>query len=457
MRKRRVIFLILALALLAALATGCKVKKTTQPPVVLIIIDTLRADHVGCYGYERPITPALDTFAKNSIRFANAHAAASWTVPSMTSLFTSVYPWQHGVVYAEVANGTVKSQQVLSDQFQTMAESLKDAGYTTFGVSANYHMHEQYGMSQGFDHYKAFWFKDRFPVDKQIKRWLPKIKQVHKQGKPYFLYVHYFDPHHPYKFNDPYTHRVNPEITLGEADEFANRKFAELAVEGFFWENPDKMQLLIDLYDGEIAACDHSVGRLLKHLPGIEDAVVVITSDHGEAFGEHQNMIHGRDLYGEEVRVPLMIKLPKQQHAGMVIDHRVSLIDVFPTLAAMTGADAPDILVGIDLAPLWAKNAKPERLLFSGTERVPKQVWYAAIGPRFKLINLESANRWELYDIVANPGETENVFAREKTIALEYRRAIAEQRRQEPLHNPGITGEPMSDELRDTLKGLGYL
>lgn len=452
--KRLLIFFFL-LPVLAFGLGACK--KNNQPPIVLIVIDTLRADHVGINGYGRPTTPALDAFAKQGVRFTRSYAPASWTVPSMNSMFTGVYPPRHGVVFAEIENTNVASQQVMSDKFVTLAESLKEAGYATFGVSANYHMHEQYGMDQGFDHYKTFWFADRESVDNQLDIFLPQIKRLHKQGKPYFLFVHYFDPHHPYKIVKPFTERIAPDLDLEMVKKYSINNFIDWAQTGVFFEQPDKMAMLVDLYDGEVAACDDSLLKLLQNIPGYEQAAVIVTSDHGEAFGEHRNMIHGRDLYAETVNVPLAIKLPGGLKAGAVIDTPVSLIDLYPTIAALSGARPPKILDGLDLAPLW--NGKPfaERLLYSYTERVRAASWAAVIGPQYKLIHSIAEKKYMVFDQFADPGETNNVYDAHADLALEYRRQLAKARQQEPIYNPGVTGEPMTNELRETLRDLGYL
>ncbi|MHA1568229.1 MAG: sulfatase [Alphaproteobacteria bacterium] len=449
---------LIALALLVGVTFlfGCPLR-AKKPHIILVIIDTLRADHVTSYGYERPTTPHFEDLAHQAILFENTQAPASWTVPSMNSLFTGVYPWSHGVVYAETQAGSVQTQQKLSDRFVTLAETLQARGYETYGISANYHMHEQYGAAQGFDFYKTFSFSDREPVDRQFRFWLPQIERAVKRKKPYFLYIHYFDPHHPYKKVGAFTDRINRDIDLEEARKYAIEGFAELAQQRFFFENPDKMQLLVDLYDGEIAATDDSLGRLLKELPEFENAVIVVTSDHGEAFGEHENMIHGRDLYVETVRVPLIIRLPHDQHAELRIKDHVSLVDLYPTLAALAGAKIPEYLEGYDLAPLWSGKSLPERNLFTMTRRVVELTWYGIIGPRYKLVFLDSRNQYELYDMLEDPTEQRNIFQQNPDIAAKLRKLLAEARRETPLYNPDITGAAMTDELRETLKALGYL
>jgi arylsulfatase A-like enzyme len=442
------------LLILFALCLGCGAKK---PNIVIVLIDTLRADEVGAYGCPRRVTPNLDALAQKSVVFKNAQAPASWTVPSVTSLFTGVYPWSHGVIYAEVGNGNIKSQQKLSEKFVTLAETLHRTGYTTFCISANYHLHPQYGLAQGFDYDKVFLFTDREPVDRQFALWLPEMQRLQQRGAPYFLYVHYFDPHAPYKYHDDFTPLVNPRITPKEAADWGSVDYNNSIHNGIYYDQPDKMGLIRDLYDGEVMAADDSLGKLLKGLPDLDDSLVIVIADHGEAFGDHHNLSHGLDLYSETLRVPLVVKLPKNAHAGSFIDTPVSLIDLYPTLAALAGAVLPKYLEGADIAPLWLGGKTAQRMLFGMTQRDAAHIWYAAVGPRFKLLFHDSANRYELYDMRLDLREQNNVIKTNMDLARDYRRILSGERRRNPLFNPGVVGAPMSDELRSTLHQLGYL
>ena len=449
---KRVSRILPLLALLVVLA-GCGKK----PNIVIVLVDTLRADTVGAYGYSRKVTPHIDELAKKSVIFKNAHAAASWTVPSVTSLFTGVYPWSHGVIYAEIGDRTIKTQQKLSDKFVTLAESFKQRGYATFCISANYHLHEQYGLAQGFDYDKVFYFSDREQVDGQVRLWLPEIKKLQQRGKPYLFYVHYFDPHLPYKYVEPFTAQVNSQITIEDATRWGAIDLNSTKQREDYLADPAKMRLIRDLYDGEVAAADDSVGKLLAQLPDLDNTLVVFISDHGEAFGEHQNFSHGGDLYTETLRVPLMVKLPKNAHAGLVVQDQVSLIDLYPTLMKLVGGEKPKYLAGVDLAPLWSGGQLASRMLFAMTQRSSKYVWFGAIGPQYKLLYHDSANRYELYDMEEDLHELNNVLASQRDIAKEYRQILAKERRTPLLYNPGVVGAPMSDELRKTLRTLGYL
>lgn len=452
---------ILTLTLTITIAAGCKrlrqkAAKTDKPPIVLFVIDTLRADHVGAYGYARPTTPNLDQFAAKALRFNHAYATASWTVPSMSSLFTGVYPWDHGVTKAELVNvQEIEYQLTLNDQFQTLAEALRDAGYETFGVSGNYHMHEKYGMAQGFAHYKTFAFRDRDQVDMQVKDWLEQLRRVRQQGKPYFLYVHYFDPHHPYLAVDPFIREWLPKFDEEELKKIVLENFAEEANTGYFQKNPDKMQILIDLYDSEVKAADDSVGRWLRELPDIDQSLVVITSDHGEAFGDHDNLIHGRDLYNETLRVPLLVKFPGWKNPGAAVDTHVSLIDLYPTLAGVARAEKPTYLAGVDLIPLL-QQPNPERNLFATVERADELTWRAVVGPQYKWLLNVAADRQELYDLTTDPGEKQDLRKEMPAVAEQYFTLWVKTHRTQPLYPPGNAGT-IDPALRKNLKNLGYI
>jgi len=449
-RKAKPAILFLLLFLLA----GCQAK---QPPIVLIIIDTLRYDHVGADGYARKISPSLDLFARDAVRFEDAQAAASWTVPSMASLFTGVYPWDHGVVAAEVGNRSIKNQQVLSEQFVTLAETLKKAGYATWGVSANYHMHPQYGMEQGFEKYQVFRFCARDLVDKQLKSWLPQIALQWSKGQPYFLYVHYFDPHHPYLPVHPFIDQIHPNLNPEEAYKEGLEEQGHLLL-SYYLKNPDKMQMLVDLYDSEIQGVDESVGRLLDKLPGGDQAVVLITADHGEAFGEHQNMLHGTDLYEETLHVPLLVRLPHKNYAGTVNKNLTSLIDLYPTLATLARAKSPNYLRGMDLNQHWSGAPyKKNRRLFAMVERQPNAHWQCVLDQSYKLAERENPHQSELYDRRADPSEKINIIFKKSEVSNALKKELEQARPAKLMHNPGVTNRPMDKDLQKQLKGLGYL
>lgn len=465
MNNLRPTILLVALLALAVASTGCpqrKGKRTEKPPIIVVVIDTLRADHVGAYGYQRPTTRNIDDFGAGAVRFDRAQATATWTVPSMVSLFTGVYPWRHDIQTSELTGKrSVKEQPTLSEGFVTLAEALGEAGYLTMGVTANGHIAPQFGMAQGFEHYKVFDFVNRGPVDKQLARWVKHLRRAYRRGKPYFLYVHYFDPHHPYMPVHPYVDRWRPDVKLADVEAIIKTDFMKLIGKDHFLKNPSDMKLLVDLYDSEIAAVDASIKRLLNTLPGIDNAVVVITSDHGEAFGEQRAMLHGGDLFDETLRVPLFIRFPDGKQAGRVVPQTVSLIDLYPTLGNIAGAALPPYLEGVDLMPYLDGEPPETRDVFALVKRDPTRHWHGVINDMYKWVRRVTTSgktkRELLFDRVNDPKEKKNL-AKEKPDDVQKMRTTWDERpHPEVLFEPGTTGEEIDPATREQLRNLGYL
>ena len=279
------------------------------PNVVLITIDTLRADHLGSYGYERPTTPRIDQLAAESLVFEDAHAPSSWTLPSLASLMTSVYPSSHG---------TILREQVLGDGFRSLAEQLQGNGYYTGGIVSQAFASRRFGLDRGFSYFddklaelsrgnELFKKTSKVLSDKAIK-WLA-ARAAEETPRPWFLWLHYFDPHLAYV---PHS---------GYSEQFGTEKD-------------------IDLYDGEIAWTDFHVGRVLDALrdSGFEEnTVVVLTSDHGEEFGDHGGRYHRTTLYREVLHVPLIVRIPGRPPERS--SRLTSLVDVAPLILGLTESD----------------------------------------------------------------------------------------------------------------------
>lgn len=458
---QKIVFLALVLGLATSTLTGCRrllSRKPDKPPIIIILIDTWRADHAGVYGYQRDITTNIDLFATGAVRFDNAQATASWTVPSIVSLFTGVYPWRHGITRATLdGEKGVKSQPILNPRYITLAESLKAAGYATFGVSANGHLDPKYGMGQGFDNYEVFSFSNQGQVNDTLKKWNRQLRRTYRKGQPYFLFVHYFDPHHPYlphkKWLDEWRPGFDPKSVADYTD--AN-KFMKKVSKQFFYDNPAEMQVLIDLYDSEIAFVDNSLGGLLSKLPGAKDAVVVVTADHGEAFGDHHNMLHGSDLYRETMRVPLIIQWPGKQFAGRSVTAPVSLVDLYPTLAGWAGAAPPPYLDGRDLRALPDRPAGDD-LIYAETHRGDDHHWMAVLSGQYKWMREEDTGVEMLYRLDQDPAETRNLAEAEAEQNARLRELWEKRPHPAVLFEPGDTGKNIDPDLEKKLRNLGYL
>ncbi|NLH47368.1 MAG: sulfatase [Myxococcales bacterium] len=452
----------------AGLAIGCLIllwlsgcdgapnEAPPKPPVVLIVIDTVRDDHCGFDGYARQTTPFLAKFARQSVRFTAAHSSASWTLPSVATLFTGVSPTRHGMELASTEQDQQLLSQVLNDKFLTLAESLKERGYNTYGINANYHLQRKIGIAQGFDYYKIHRYSTRKKVDVTVEKTLEIIRAADSESQPYFLYVHYFDPHHPYKAQEPYFGQWHVPGKKDRDDQEVARRFDEK----YYLTHRAELADIVDRYDSEIAGCDESIGRWLPQVPRFDEALVIVTADHGEAFTDHDNLIHGGDLYEEVLHVPLLIRLPGGRSGGTTSDALVGLIDLYPTIAALTGATAPSYLEGLDLRPAQPglNPALAGRRLFAHTRHDPSSMWSALLNGKQKLLYRQNRETWMLFDLAADPAEKNDRLATLPVAETEAaRRDLRRQLLTLPLYRPGSIGQDLSEGLKKQMKSLGYL
>lgn len=328
--RGRSIAALLALAVGGALlgSPSCAPDAPARPNILLISIDTLRADHLGAYGYARPTSRCIDEFAKSAVLFEQAHSSASWTLPSLTSLMTSMYSSTHGCW---------KIDSRLDPSFHTLAELLRNFGYDTAMVASHTFLSSRYGLQKGFTHVDSKILQTD-PIknitspaitEKGIE-WLRAKAAVH-DGIPWCLWLHYFDPH------DDYLPHAGFSEQFGTTEE-------------------------MDLYDGEIAFTDHHVGAVLDELSRLhlsDDTIVVLVADHGEEFLEHGNMRHGSTLYEEVIRVPLIVRVPGL--APRRIAPVVPTVDVMPTLLELAGTKASFAIEGRSLLPLMRGENDAER------------------------------------------------------------------------------------------------
>jgi len=423
--------LVIGVAPGAACAQGSPKEK---PDVVLITIDTLRADHLGCYGYKKADTPNLDAFAAAATRFAHAYTPVPITLPSHTALMTGSYPMATGIHDF--------SGNKLPPVTQTLARVLYDNGYRTGGFVSAAVLDSRFGINAGFDTYYAHFDFNRLDeanldlverpgnqTTDQALGWLQNDVKVAGAGrKPFFLWLHLYDPHYPYEPPEPYATR--------------------------FRESP---------YDGEIAFADAQVGRLfalLKERGIFEKAVVVVCGDHGEGLGEHGEKTHGFFVYNSTLQVPLIVKIPGV--APGVVETDVSLIDVMPTvLEALKRPIPPSVQGRSQLAEMQGRSSPgPARTLYAETY-LPLLHFHwsqlrAAISQNLKYID---APRPELYDTGADPGETRNLAGQRPAVTHELRAQLVSL---ESRYTPAAGGSTQAKELTDPvllerLRALGYV
>ena len=328
MNKRRAL-LIASLAVVTALVIGrFQSTNVAKRSVLVLMLDTLRADHLGSYGYKRDTSPVLDQFARDNVKFSYAVTAAPWTPPSVASMFTGVYPATHGWMPPNRRDEVKQMAVKLDPNLTTLAETFKANGFSTAAVSPNPWITEEFGYQQGFD---TFTFASRAPAEEIVKLGTAKIDELAEQGKPFFVYLHFLDPHDPYtppgKYKTAFTGDV-PDRTY----------------------SPKELSRM-NLYDGEIQYMDAQIGELFSHLKeqGLyDDLTIIVVADHGEQFMEHGQHGHGHQLFNEEVHVPLFVKSPKTQ-AGRVVDITASTVDIFPTALDAAELALPAGLPGVSL------------------------------------------------------------------------------------------------------------
>jgi arylsulfatase A-like enzyme len=325
-------------------------RPAAQPNFLLISIDTLRPDRLGCYGHARPTSPNIDALAAAGTRFEKAYSTTSWTLPGHMSLFTSLYPSFHKLDHNSRL-GTVR----LDDGERTLTELLKGAGYRTASFVTHPFLSADWGFGRGFDLY----VRDVCRAEENTGRalqWIEWHRYHERKGlepSGFFLFVHYIDPHETYSAPPPFLDRYTGDYRgpLKPTDHlvtmFGSKPFPSEA----------DFRYALDLYDGEIAYVDSQIGRLrdaLAEAGWLDSTVIALTSDHGEEFKDHGGMGHKTTLYEEQLRVPLIIACPPRVAAGRTIADRVSLLDIMPTLLALAGERPPGAAQGLDLGPLLA-------------------------------------------------------------------------------------------------------
>ena len=373
--------LLLGTGLFASSAsTPSTAARKPSPDVFLITIDTLRADHVGCYGYKQIETPAIDALAADGIRFTQAFTHSPITNTSHATILTGLLPSVHGVTDFGIP---------LAPIHLTWAELLKERGYHT-GAFIGAVILDSNALAPGLD--RGFDFYDNFPARTDTKErwgrlerrgmtvvehaeaWLDK----HRTG-PRFVWVHLYDPHDPYEPPPPFSEKYKDR-----------------------------------LYDGEIAYADSALAHLiatLKKSGSYENAVIVVVGDHGEGLGEHGEETHGLFLYDSTLHVPLILKMPREAQRGLVIDSQVRTTDILPTVLDLTNTPVPDELNGASLNPLIKGEEKPGRALFGETDYPLRWGWAPLRALRADNMKLIEAPRPELYRLDSDPRELNNVYA----------------------------------------------
>ena len=362
-----------------------------QPDVFLITIDTLRADHVGCYGYKDVETPTLDSLSADGVRFTHAYTHSPITNTSHTTILTGLVPSVHGVTDFGVP---------LAPTHITWAELLKKMGYETGAFIGAVILDSNQlapGLDRGFDFYDNFPAKAETTANAETKErwgrverragevvahaeaWLEKHARVRASDAPRFMWVHMYDPHDPYEPPPPF------------AEKYAKHP-----------------------YDGEIAYADSALGHFiggLKKSGAYENAVIIVVGDHGEGLGEHGEETHGLFLYDSTLHVPLIMKLPAAAHRGAVVDALVRTTDILPTVLSLTNTQPPAELNGESLVPYFDNAKQPARVLFGETDYPLRWGWSRLRAVREESAKFIEAPRPEFYKLNSDPQELKNLYS----------------------------------------------
>jgi len=399
--------------------------------IIVFTIDTLRADHLECYGYDEVKTPNINRLAGEGILFKYTIAQTPLTLPSHSSIFTGAYPLYHGVR----DNGSF----YLEEDQTTLAEVLKDKGYATAAFVAAFVLDSRWGLQQGFDHYY-----DNFDLTKyktvsldavqrrgdevlvEAYKWL---EENHK--KKFFAWIHLYDPHTPYDPPEPYK------------SQYSGKRFG--------------------LYDGEIAYVDQLIGEFrtfMEEQKLLDRTLVVFTGDHGESLGEHKESAHGFFIYDASVRVPLIIRFPGNKLSNTVLDNQVRSIDIMPTLLHLVNAEVPESVQGKSLLSLMLNKEAGDELQAYSETCWPRyhygwsELKFLRLG-QYKFID---APKPELYDVMEDPGEMDNIVSKKASVAQEMKRKLDTLIKEHSIKGiEDIGPKRIDDDSLVKLQALGYI
>jgi arylsulfatase A-like enzyme len=452
-----------------------------RPNVVLLTLDTVRADHTFVGGYNRDTTPNLRRFAQNGVVYTHLFATSDTTLSTHASMFTGLYPRQHGAILPP--SGEVAGRP-LAPTFDTLAKILAAHGYATMGLAANSgFLTPFWGLTQGFQAYDVHSLPpleqtgtaylraltrtllSPFIATQDMDLVTPRSEEVNrdtfalldavqKKGTSFFLFLNYMDAHQPYVPPPPFDRQFP-----GKDPQFIASHYHDL--EGIVERKERSLtekerQALVSQYDGGIAYEDRQIGQLLDKLQNLglyENTLILITADHGEHFGDHQLLGHSKSVYQSLIHVPLVIKYPGQQQAA-VIDTPVSQIDFLPTILTTVGIPVPPALMGLNLRTI--STAPPRALVSAGymARGFMHQIAMALIANGMKYIDSTLGTR-ELFDLARDPDEQTNLYRADDPLSRSMRASLSEWLKKIPAFQ--TSQKNIDSETVRRLKGLGYV
>jgi arylsulfatase A-like enzyme len=440
LRRISVLFAALVLAVNLYALIGSTLGKPGGPNVILICVDALRADHLGLYGYDLDTSPFMDALAKDCIVFKNAISQSSWTKTSVAAFMTS----DHATL-----NSVVRERDRLPLRTVTIAEILRNNGYTTGALVANPWLAVRFGFEQGFDHYE-----DDFGTTMRISEGDLTDFIDKNRGKRFFLYVHFMDVHSPYDPPAPYNKKFLKKMGRYR---YRNGLMPDMSEED--------LNYTMALYDGEIRFLDAKIGSLFKYLEEqslLENTIIIFTSDHGEEFLEHGGMGHGTTLYGELLHVPLFIAHNNILNIGKSdISLPVRSIDILPTILDMLEISVQSEIDGVSLLPLMrgeAEAAAPDTILSSVASISSGNFLMSVIESGYKFIYDFDKKEGELYDFENDRADKMNLVDSEPGISQEMQNRVMSHLLALSRAGKIIRTEASIDEKTlKKLKSLGYL
>ncbi len=434
----------------AGCSNGAREPSAIGPhPIIIINLDTLRADHLGCYGYDRATSPTIDRLAEESVLFTHAFSQAPNTPPSQTSIFSGLYPMTHGMI---------EDDDRIPLSVVMLAEVLQENGFATAGFHDGGYMSNDFNMGQGFDLYDSSLGGGLKKIGPKVSRWLSD-----HSDKNFLLMIHTYDIHTPYDppegYHDLFLGGLEPP-TPGFEPTAAALEEIRLSV----WTDepkslpPNDLENAKALYDGGIRWVDAWIDGFMRELQALgldQRATIVLISDHGEEFQEHGSLLHEK-LYATVTHVPLMIRLPGAGHSRK-IETLVETIDLMPTLLDLVGLPVPTATQGQSLLPLIQGQKTDDAVAF-GESPFFGHRRFAGHG-RWRLLLTKNTGQVELYDFDADPLESRNLASDRPFIVEELKEKISAWETEAVAARivDADEGSSLDEETRKQLKELGYI
>lgn len=459
-QKEKKLFILIIL--LTSLFISCKKELKYKRPdfnVILIVIDTVRADHLPFYGYKLNTAPNLSIFSTEGILFKHFYSNTPSTKPSISSLFTSAYPSQHKCI---------QNEDILNSKLITIAEILKKNNYYSVGVSDNYLISDKFNFNQGFNIWKNINRNERSEFDganRVNKIIFEEIEKIEK--KPFFLYLHYLDPHEPYRvplpfykhFNTNYIGKVTGDLHLGYSEKSGDHPSLN-----YFKTNSSELEQLKLFYDNCIYYCDNQIGILfdkLKEKNIYDNSIIVISADHGEMFLEHGYFEHSNGLYSELINVPLIIRIPGLNN--IILDEYIQTIDIFPTILDILNIKKDSTFMGDSIFKIVNKQNRPILSEHLRLNFINPQI--SLILNNFKIIEnlqeqnvIDKKNKYELFDIISDNFEINNIFYKtSNTDKLLKQFYLFRREKNKYFKNIDIETTDIDQITYRHLKSLGYI